>query len=319
MAHVSTSTVSRVLNDDPKVRPATAERVRAAMKRLGYRPNEIARSLRGFPSRTIGLIIADISNPFYADCAKAVEEIARQNQYLLVLCVSDEMLDTEREHVELLVQRRVDGLLLVPSAGDHSYLRTITDVPLVAFDRPMHGETSDVVLVQNRVGARHITEHLIEHGHERIACVGDDEALYTTQERLIGYRAAMRAAGLEPIYRRGGPTTATARATMRELLAEPHPPTAVFAANNLIMVGVLHAIDDAGLRVPDDVALAGFDDFELAGLLRPRLTVVRQPAGLLGECAATLLLERLEAKRDGPPKKKVLPTELVIRESCGCR
>jgi len=318
---VSIKTVSRVVNDEREVNPETAARVAEVLSRLGYRPNELARSLKGQRSRTIGLMIADISNPFYADCAKAVEEVARSHGYAVFLCASAEDVEVEREYVGLLARRRVDGLLLVPAADGHEHLREEQDagLPIVALDRPAEGLSADTVIVKNRTGAREATQHLIRvHGHERIAFVGADEHQYTTRMRLDGYREALEEAGLEEIARTRAPDIASAARATRELMGSPEPPTAVFAANNLVTVGVLQALEQSGLRVPDDVALVGFDDFELAAVLSPRLTLVRQPAAELGRRAASLLFDRLEGRLPPEPRRVVLETELVVRESCGC-
>lgn len=319
-ARVSIKTVSRVVNQEPGVSPPTAIRVIAAIEKLGYRPNELARSLQGRRSRTIGLVIADISNPFYAECVQAVEETARKHDYAVILCASDEDAETERAYVRLLVQRRVDGLLLVPAADGQTYLEQelAAGLPIVALDRPAEGVSTDSVVVQNRAGTRDAIEHLIGHGHRRIALVGDAEHLYTTRMRLEGYREALVEAGLEELSRVGARDAASAAKASRELLELPDPPTAIFAMNNLITVGVLQALDQAGASIPQDMAFIGFDDFELAAVLHPRLTLVRQPAAELGRQAAELVLGRLEAKRRGKPQRIVLQTQLIVRESCGC-
>jgi LacI family transcriptional regulator len=321
-AGVSIKTVSRVVNRERQVSPETAARVAEVLSRLGYRPNELARSLKDRRSRTIGLMIADISNPFYAGCAKAVEEVARSHGYAVFLCASAEDVNIEREYVGLLTRRRVDGLLLVPAADGHPHLKEEQDagLPIVTLDRPAEGLLTDTVIVKNRTGARDATRHLIEvHGHERVAFVGADEHQYTTRMRLEGYREALAEAGLQEILRTRAPDTAAAARATRELLALPDPPTAFFAMNNLVTVGVLQAVEGAGLRVPEDVALVGFDDFELAAVLSPRLTLVRQPAAEIGRRAARLLFERIERRKPLDPRRVVLETELVVRESCGCR
>lgn len=267
-------------------------------------------------------MIADISNPFYAGCVKAVEEVAREHGYAVILCASGEDPEIEREYVGLLTQRRVDGLLLVPAANGHGYLKEEqgAGLPIVALDRPAEGVPTDTVIVQNRTGARKAVEHLIRvHGHRRIAFVGPGEHLYTTRMRLQGYREALESAGLEELCRIGAPDIASAARATQELIQLPDPPAAVFAVNNLITVGVLQALERAGLRVPEDMALIGFDDFELAAALHPRLTLVRQPAAELGRRAAELLMDRLEGHDPGRPRRVVLKTELVVRESCGCR
>lgn len=319
-ADVSIKTVSRVVNGEREVSTETAARVAEVLSRLGYQPNELARSLRGQRSRTVGLMIADISNPFYSSCAKAVEEVARDRGYTVVLCASSEDAGIEREYVELLARRRVDGLLLVPAADGHEYLRALqaAGTPVVALDRPVEGLATDLVLVQNRAGTRKAIEHLVGHGHRRIAFIGAERHLYTTRKRLEGYREAMTRAGFAELSRTDAPNAASAAEAMAGLLEIPEPPTAIFSMNNLITVGALRALERAGLRAPEDMAFAGFDDFELASVLRPRLTLVRQPAYELGRRAAELLFDRLEGRQPAEFRRFVLPTELVIRESCGC-
>ena len=318
-AGVSIKTVSRVVNGEREVNAQTAARVAKVVEKMGYRPNELARSLRSRRSNTIGLMIADISNPFYSGCAKAVEEVARQHGCTVILCASSEEEKTERTYVELLAQRRVDGLLLVPVGDGHEYLaaQQTAGMSVVALDRPVEGLETDSVVVQNRVGTRKAIEHLIEHGHRRIAFVGDQEHVYTTLKRLQGYREALEQAGLEEIYRLGAGGIVPAEAATRELLGAPEPPTAFFAANNLISVGMLRALEHAGLRIPEDAAFAAFDDFELAAVLHPRLTLIRQPAYELGRAAAELLFDRLEGRGPSSRQHLVLPTELIVRESCG--
>jgi len=320
-ARVGVMTVSRVVNGEPSVRPETAARVRTAIAKLGYQPNDAARSLKGQRSRTLGLVIADITNSFYAGCAKAIEEVARSHGYAVILCDSGEQVDIERQQVDVLARRRVDGLLLVPAANGHAYLadERLAEVPVVALDRPIPGIPTDAVVVQNRRGAREATEHLIGHGHRHIVYIGAGERLYTTRERRAGYREALKAAGLMEMSWVDVADSAAAERAMRDALALPTPPTAVFAMNNLITIGVLQALDHLGLRAPHDVALIGFDDFDLAALLHPRLTLVRQPAAEMGRRAAELLFDRLEGRSPKPVQRVVLATELIVRESCGCR
>ena len=318
-AEVSIKTVSRVVNEEAVVSPATAERVSEVAERLGYRPNEVARSLKGKASRTIGLIIADISNPFFADVCRAVERVARRRGYSVVLCASAEDVAAEREYVGILASRRVDGLLLVPAPDGQGYLEEEQDagLPIVALDRPADGVTTDTVMVENRAAARGATEHLIGRRHTRIAFVGDAEGIYTARERLEGYKDALKARDLEPIYRLGAGSVASAVRAATDLLSLPERPTAFFAGNSLMTAGVLRAIERFGLRVPEDAAFVGFDDFELLSVLRPNLTLVSQPTRELGRRAAELLFDRIDGKGPPEPRRLVLPTELVVRGSSG--
>jgi LacI family transcriptional regulator len=319
-AGVSIKTVSRVVNREPDVNATTAVRVAEVMKRLGYRPNELARSLKGQRSRTIGLVISDISNPFMATCAQAIEGVAREHGHALILCDSHADLRTEGTYVGLLTQRQVDGLLLVPAHGHNDHLKTEQQagLPVVALDRPAEGVQTDTVLIQNRAGARGATEHLIWHGHERIAFVGDVRHFYTARKRLEGYKEALEAAHLKPLHSLGAHSIEQGEAATKGFLNAPHRPTALFAANILTALGALRAIEHLGLRIPEDLALIGFDDFALAAVLRPRFTLVHQPAAELGRRAAEMLFDRLEGRGRPEPRRLVLPTELVVRESCGC-
>lgn len=300
--------------------PATAARVAEVVQRLGYRPNELARGLQGRRSRTIGLVISDVSNPFMASCAQAIESVAREHGHALILCDSHADLQMESSYVELLTQRQVDGLLIVPSHGRDAHLKAEqqSGLPVVAFDRPAEGVKTDTVLVQNRAGTREATEHLIWHGHERIAFIGDVRHFYTARKRLEGYEEALQATNLEPIHHLDAHTIEMAEEATKDLLEAPDRPTALFAANILTTLGALRTIEDLGLRIPEDIALIGFDDFELAHILRPRFTLVRQPTAELGRRAAEMLFDRLDGRSPPEPQRLVLPTELVVRESCGC-
>ena len=319
-AGVSIKTASRVVNGEPTVNETMAARVTGVVERLGYRPNELARGLKGRRSRTIGLVISDVSNPFMASCAQAIEGVARERGHALILCDSHADLQMEGHYVELLTQRQVDGLLLVPAHGRNVHLKAEqwAGLPVVALDRPAEGVPTDTVLVENRAGAREATEHLIGHGHERIAFVGDVRHFYTARKRLEGYKEALEAADLEPLHTLGAHSIELGEEATENVLNTPDPPTALFAANILTALGALRATERLGLRVPEDIALIGFDDFELAPVLRPRFTLVHQPTAELGRRAAEMLFDRLEGRGAPEPQRLVLPTKLVVRESCGC-
>jgi LacI family transcriptional regulator len=311
-AGVSLKTVSRVINGEPGVAVATAARVEDAIEALGFQRNDLARSLRqGVSSSTLGLVIEDIANPFYSAIAQAVEGAARERGYLLITTSCEEDPERERELVNALLRRRVDALLLVPASREHSYLAG--DTPVVFLDRPPAGLEADSVLLDNFGGARTAVEHLLAHGHERIAMVGDRAGLYTASERLDGYRQALAAAGVpvrEELIRLGTHDAAHAEHVVAELLALPDDrrPTALFAGNNRNAVGALRALRDA----PHRPALVGFDDFELADLLAA--TVVRHDSQRMGSHAAALAFARLDGG-DHPPRRVIVPTELVVRGS----
>jgi LacI family transcriptional regulator len=314
-AGVSLKTVSRVINAEAGVAPATAERVGEAIAALGFQRNDLARSLRrGLSSSTLGLVIEDVANPFYSTVAQGVESVARERGFLLITASAREDAERERELVSALVGRRVDALLIVPAGPEQSYLQTIPGrTTFVFIDRPPGDFDADAVLLDDRGGARAGVEHLLAHGHRRIACVTDPEDVYTARERLAGYRAALAAAGIEPdpaLVRPGSRDAAHAESIVAELLALPEDrrPTALFTANNRKTIGALHAL--AGRD--DDVALVGFDDFELADLLG--ITVVRAEPARLGARAAELAFARLDGD-ELPVQRATVPTELVVRGS----
>ncbi len=315
-ANVSLKTVSRVVNEERNVSGATLLTVQQAIQVLGYRRNEHARALRqGRLSRMLGLVTKDVSNPFYAAIARGVEEEVRDRGLLVVAGSSDEDAERERALLELLCERRVGGLLVVPTGSDHSFLASelALGTPIVFVDRPSCSVAADTILLDNVGGARAATEHLLAYGHRRVALVGDLPDIFTTVERARGYREALVAAGLpfdEALVRLGCHDTKTAEAAMLDLLSQSPPPTAVFAGNNRITFGVVRAL--VGLARPP--ALVAFDDFELAPLLSPPVTVVAYDAVELGRQAARLICERLDGA-NGPPRRIVVPTEVVPRGS----
>jgi LacI family transcriptional regulator len=310
-AGVSLKTVSRVINAEAGVAPATAARVAEAIDALGFERNDLARTLRqGGSSATLGLVIEDVANPFYATVAQAVEATARDRGFLLITASAREDAERERELAGALLRRRVDALLIVPAGPDHRYLATARTVFL---DRPPQGIDADTVLLDNVGGAVRAVEHLIAHGHTRIACIADAAELYTAHERLTGYRDALRAAGIaeDPsLVMSGNHDVGGAQAAVEHLLGLPDKrrPTAIFAANNRNTVGALHAL----AARPRAVALVGFDDFELADLLGT--SVVRADPWRLGEQAAALAFARLDGD-ERPPLRLMVPTELVARGS----
>ncbi len=320
-AGVGAMTVSRVINSVPgsKVSHETAERVRKVIERLGYVPNHVARSLRGQRSGVIGLVTTDIGNPFWASCARGVEREARKHGYATMLVASDESPKVEAHHILALRGRRIDGLLVIPSAGSPSttWSRDAGNIPVVALDRPITGIKTDTVLIHNTAAAYEATRHLLSHGHRRTAFLGYGEQIYTVKKRIEGYRRAVTEAGLEPRIRVDVPDPSHVRALTLEVLSSPNPPTAIFGMNNLVMNGILQAAAEKGLRVGKQLALAGFEDFEWAEFVRPALTLVRQPGEEMGRRAAELLFARLSGDNHAP-RRVLLDTQLIIRESCGC-
>ena len=321
-AQVSIATVSRVINDSDKVVPETRELVRQAMAELGFKPNRVARRLRQRSGKRhlLGLIIPDIQNPFFAELARGVEDVAYANKFAVMLCNSDEDLRKEQFYLDVLQSESVDGLILPPiNERDPVVLRLVeSGIPVVTVDRSLAHRAMDKVEVDNRRGAFEAVEHLIKLGHRRIGLIAGRMNVSTSRERRLGYEEAMAAHKI-PVsteYIRGGDfKQASGRAMADELLDLPAPPTALFVLNNLMTVGALEAIHRRKLKIPRDIALIGFDDLPWAEALDPPLTVVRQPAYEVGQAAAELLLKRLEDPKRAETHLKLLP-KLVLRSSC---
>ncbi|MFB4267486.1 LacI family DNA-binding transcriptional regulator [Nonomuraea sp. GTA35] len=310
-AGVALKTVSRVVNGEPGVHPATAERVRAAIDRLGYSRNESARVLRRGRTATIGLVIEDVADPFYSGLSRAVEGVVIEHGCLLLSGSSGEEPGRERELVETFCARRVDGLIMVPAGDDHTYLRPEleTGTPVVFADRPPGaGIDVDTVLTDNVGGARQAVRHLMTHGHRRIAFLGDDPAIFTASQRLRGYREELGGLFDGRLVSMRPPAMEAAREDLARMFALDDPPTALFTGNGRHTVTTLRALE--GRRV----ALVGFDDFELADLLRPGVTVVAQDPSWMGRVSAELLFRRLRGD-GGPSEHLELPVRLIPRGS----
>jgi len=322
LAGVGPMTVSRLLNGSAYVSEDAARRIRSAVERLGYRPNEMARALRGQKSRSIGIIVPYLYDPFFAMCAHAINTIARENGYSVILTTSNEDAETEYTEAQLMLRRHVDGLIVIPANEGRSHLSLpeFQGTPIVALDRPLHDECCCSVLVENRAGVEIAIEHLISvHGHRRIAFAALNRRLYTLRTRFEGYQRAMRRAGLKPLPIIACPTQEVASVALLSALRGSHPPTAIFASNGLTTRYALVALLDAGVRIPADLAFAAFDDFDMADVLKPQLSVVRQPAQELGRVAANLLFDILtSAEPSRSVTKVVLPVQWIARNSCGC-
>jgi LacI family transcriptional regulator len=311
-AGVSPKTVSRVVNDEQGVHPVTARRVREAIDLLGYRRNGLASSLAGArSSAAIGLVIEDVSNPFYGAMARAIEETCRQHGRILITASSDERPELEQGLVQTLLERRVDGLILVPAARDHTYLRAEIErgTPVVFVDRPPTGIVADTILCDDRGGARIAANYLIGLGHHRIAIVAHGPSVYTADERVQGALEAFEAADLrvDPgLIRVGAYTSEDAERVVALLLDMDNPPTAIFATNNRMAIGAVRALHARG-RALD---MAAFDEFELADLLPVQLAIVGHDPRALGRGAVDLLFRRLNGDAR-PPQRVVLPTGLI--------
>ena len=332
LAGVSTMTVSRVLNESTHVTEGLRTKVFAAMQELRYQPNELARSLREQRSHQIGIIVPYLYDPFFANCADAVSQIAKRHSYSIVLATSNEDPQAEFEEASRMLRRNVEGLIVIPayfeSAPSLLLSRDFDRMPIVSLDRPIEGSASgaagsgartcDSLLVDNEGGARMGIEHLLRIGHKRIAYLGLSDHLYTMRMRHQGYDEAMRSAGLKPHSAILSGALEDSLLVLRKLLSGRSRPTALFCANNLITRHTLHSLRAMKLLPPTPVAVVGFDDFETADLLHPGITVVRQPAEQLGRTAAEVLFTRLALEdRTQPGVSTILPVELIVRGSCG--
>jgi LacI family transcriptional regulator len=316
---VSLSTVSRVVNGGPSVRTDLAARVRDAVDLLGYRHNLTASSLRRADrlSASIGLIFEDVANPFFSAVHRGVEDVARQRGVLTFAGSSDERPERERELAEAFGSRGVDGLVIVPAAPDHSYLlpERAAGVALVFVDRPARFIDADAVLADNAGGATQAVLHLIAAGHRRIGFLGDRPDIFTSAERLRGYRQALALHGIDDdpaLVHHPLPRASSAYHATRELLLGPDRPTALFTSQNLITIEAVRALHDLGVQ--RSVALVGFDDIALADVVEPGVTVVAQDPVALGRNAAELLFSRLDG-HDGESRRVVLTPELIERGS----
>jgi DNA-binding LacI/PurR family transcriptional regulator len=320
-AKVSIATVSRVLNKSDKVVPETRAAVEQALLDLGYRPSRVARRLRMNNGRAhlVGLIIPDIQNPFYAEIARGVEDAAYANEYALILCNSDENAEKERFYLDVMRDESVDGVVLPPfDDTDRAVVELVrTGMPVVCVDRSLARVQTDLVDVDNHRGAFEAVKHLVGKGHRSIGLIEGRSDVSTSRERRRGYLDALAAEGIavrKDLIRSGDFKQESGRVLANELLDLRRPPTALFVCNNLMTVGALAALHQRGLRVPQDVALVGFDDLPWAEALDPPPTVVRQPAYEVGRQAMELLLKRI-MEPDRPPVTVRLLPELIIRKS----
>ncbi len=319
-AGVGPMTVSRTINGHPYVAEETAKKVREAIRQLNYKPNHAARMLTGQLSRSIGLIVPDVSDPFFSVVSHAVQETARANGYLVWLAASGEDTAVEAAQVEMMTHHPVDGILLVPSDSRNNYLKAIAcgTTPVVTIDRPMEVATTDSVGVENRAGARMAVEHLIEHGYKKIACVAANSHLLTIKERIAGYKESMRRAKLPVLKELFLSSQEPAKAVLT-LLASHNRPDALFTTNNAATIWVIETLKELKIEMGTDIALVGFDDVDFYTLMTPAVTAVRQPAAELGNVSAKLLLQRINGEFKTASVRTVLPVTLTIRESCGCR
>jgi LacI family transcriptional regulator len=323
-AGVSPSTVSRVINRTVAVDPATEARVRAAIRELHYRPNLLARSFRSRVTHTIGLLVPDNSNPFFAELARAIEDIGFAAQYNVILCNSD-LSETKQSHyIDVLLDKRVDGIILTSSgliAGetgvDTAARIREANVPFVVIDRDLGEYPEDQILVDNHEGGSLAARHLIERGHRRMACVVGPSDLTPSAGRIAGFRTTLAEAGIalpDDLVVQGDGRHSGGAAAVRTLLGREVSFSAIFAFNDVMAAGAIGELQRAGLRVPGDVAVIGFDDIPIASAMYPSVTTIAQPIAELARLGVELLLRRIRSP-DAPFERLVLPTRLIARES----
>ena len=315
-ASVSVGTVSNVVSGARNVRPETRERVELAIAELGFRPNTIARALIRRRTQTVGMVIPDVTNPFFSDLIWEVERALTEADYAVVFGNSANDPGRERRYLEAFLGRRVDALVVVVTAGvDLDLVRALAaEVPTVFIDRLVPRDV-ECVVGDNDAGMRLVVDHLVGLGHRRLALVNGDEGLDTARAREAGVEAALARHGLELAARSSGSfTLESGDAQAQELLAAA--PTAILAANDLLAMGALAAAARAGFSVPDELSVSGYDDIAYAAFTSPPLTTVRQPAGTMGEEAVRLLLARLDGD-ESPPRRVVVEPELRARASTG--
>jgi len=319
MAGVGTTTVSRVINGGHYVDAATMSKVRSVMERLGYQPSQAARALKGEKTHSIGLIVPTLRDPFFANLASAVQRITREKNDVLIVLASED--DSLQEIIELDRFRsyRVDGMLIVPPrVQTQGFLNAVKSlaIPTIALDRPLETRCSSVTC-DNFDASKNAVEHLLAHGRRRILCLGGDPLLYTIKERIRGYEEAMANAGLKPRVLTGADARLLLSALKEQFADSRERPDAIFAVHGDASVSAYEFLIDSSYKVPQDVALIGFDEFPLAGTLRPTLSVIRQPIDELGVTAARVLFEQIEGE-PGAPRQIIIATELIPRMSCGC-
>ena len=321
-AGVSFTTVSHVLNGTRRVSDSARERVERAVAEMGYSPSAVARALKMSETGIIGVLVPNITNPFFAELTRGIEDCCRRTDYSVFLCNSDDDPVRQSRYLQTLLERRVDGLLLAAAAGEASALASrlaAARVPTVVVDRHIPGLTADLVRVDHEAGARLAVEHLLSLGHRAIACLSGPSEFAVSRARVAGWRDAMAQAqiAVDPGWLKEGDFSAQAgHALTRELLAQGDGVTAIFASNDLLAIGALRAAAELGIAVPSMLSVIGFDGIDLGAYSYPALTTVGHPIRAMGETAAGVLIERVAGAPAGC-REVVLPAQLLRRESTG--
>jgi LacI family transcriptional regulator len=319
-ANVSIASVSYVLNNTRYVSPEKIARIEQAIEELGYTPNLVARSLRQNRTKTIGLIIPDSSNPFFAEIAKGVEDAGFSAGYSVILCNSNAMPERELTYLEVLRSKQVDGIIFIATTAEFRHIRPLIDggIPAVIFYRDTGDMSVDQFLIDNDQAGSLVTGHLIDLGHHQIACIQPASTETPSALRVTGFKRVMDAHGLsydEALMPRGDNLIAGGARATYELLKSGRPFTAVFSTNDAMAIGCIRVLRDNGIRVPDDVSVAGVDDIMLASIIEPPLTTIRQPKYEAGQRAVEMLMVRMIRKYEDGPRQIQLEIALVVRKS----
>ena len=320
IAKVSTATVSRVLNNQANVKEDLRERVLDAVKQLDYHPSNIARSMRKQSSRIIGIVIPDISNPFFTAVVRGIEDIALGKQYKVFLCNSDRNPEKDRMYIEVLAMERISGAIIVPYKEENLQPLIKLDIPFVFVNQTLPGLKADSVVLDNFKGAYEATRHLIDLGHTRIGLINAPKNRPAETQRYIGYQKALLDSGIniDPDLIVSGEFHAeTAEQATNTLLEMPDPPTALFSLNNTMTIGTLKSVTKHNLRIPEDISVIGFDDMPWLSFFTPPITVVQQPTYKIGTSAAELLFNRIESQEKPAINNLILTPELIVRNSTG--
>jgi len=324
LAGVAPITVSRVVNDSGYVSQKTRVKVEAAVEELGYVPNMLGPSLRFKQTMTLAMVVTDIANPFWTTVTRGVEDVAQASRYSTILCNTDESEEKQEQYLQMLLRRRIDGILLVPASSSPDPIRLIQKqgIPVVVLDRQIPDVDVDTVRADSEKGAYQLVKHLISLGHHQITMLAGPQGVSTAVDRVDGFCRAFGEAGFDICDTQvlwGSFTQESGyENTQKALMADPKP-TALFAVNNFVAIGALRALNEKKLRVPEDIAIVAVDDIPPYFTITPFLTVATQPAREMGKQATCLLLERIKGETDHPCQEIVLPTEIIIRTSSGGR
>ena len=320
-AGVSITTVSHVINNTRNVESTTREKVEFAMQQLGYRPNSLARALRSGDTNTIGMIVPDVSNQFFADFSRNIENYGFEENYSVILCNSDNDMKKQSSYVDTLISKQVDGVIFISAGESSEDLKKLYQckIPIVVVDRDVALEYADVVLLDNEEAGYEATQHLIQLGHRKIACISGPNDLTPSNARVHGYQRALDENHLQfnPNYLVSGDFTFhSGEIAMQQLLSLKELPSAVFILNDMMAIGAITAIRKAGMSVPKDISIIGFDNIQMSSAVTPMLTTVGQPIDEIAKISITQLIEKIRTKDHFQKNKRiVLKAKLIIRES----